>query len=56
MASVAVAVRDHTGWPAAGIAVTFPRENIPREKWPELADEVQRYAAELTRRIRGSIG
>ncbi|WP_307852624.1 IclR family transcriptional regulator [Glaciihabitans sp. dw_435] len=54
MASVAVAVRDHTGWPAAGIAVTFPRENIPRDAWPELATEVQRYASELTRRIRGS--
>jgi DNA-binding IclR family transcriptional regulator len=25
---VAIAIRDHAGWPAASIAVTFPRENI----------------------------
>jgi len=54
MASVAVAVRDHAGWPAAGIAVTFSRESIPPERWPDIAEEVQRHAAELSRRIRGS--
>ena len=53
IASVAVAVRDHAGWPAAGIAVTFSRETVPPERWPDIAEEVQRYAAELSRRIRG---
>ncbi|TFD53976.1 IclR family transcriptional regulator [Cryobacterium frigoriphilum] len=52
-ASVAVAVRDHTGWPAAGIAVTFPRQNVSPERWPALAAEIARSAAELSRRIRG---
>jgi DNA-binding IclR family transcriptional regulator len=54
LASVAVAVRDHSGWPAAGIAVTFPREHVPAERWPELAGEVRHSAAELSRRIRGA--
>ncbi|MBC7762071.1 MAG: IclR family transcriptional regulator, partial [Candidatus Saccharibacteria bacterium] len=53
IASVAVAVRDHTGWPAAGIAVSFPRDAIPVERWPDLAAEISRAAAELSRRIRG---
>jgi DNA-binding IclR family transcriptional regulator len=53
MASVAVAVRDHSGWPAAGIAVTFSRETIPPNRWPALAAEIQRHADELSRRIRG---
>jgi DNA-binding IclR family transcriptional regulator len=52
-ASVAVAVRDHTGWPAAGIAVTFPRQNVAPERWPALAAEIARAAAELARRIWG---
>ncbi|GAA1441095.1 IclR family transcriptional regulator [Leifsonia poae] len=53
-ASVAVSVRDHAGWPAAGIAITFPRENLPREEWPGLAARIAEAAAELSRRIRGS--
>ncbi len=53
MASVAVAVRDHTGWPAAGIAVTFPRENIPEADRPALAQRIAGTATELSRRIRG---
>ena len=53
-ASVAVSVRDHAGWPAAGIAITFPRENVSREEWPALASRVREAAAELSRRIRGS--
>lgn len=56
IASVAVAVLDHAGWPAAGIAVTFPRENIARERWPALAADIQTTAAELSRRIRGHLG
>jgi DNA-binding IclR family transcriptional regulator len=53
-ASVAVSVRDHAGWPAAGIAVTFPRENIPHADWDALAGRVREAAAELSRRIRGT--
>lgn len=53
MASVAVAVRDHAGWPAAGIAVTFPRDTIPEADWPALAEKLAGTAAELSRRIRG---
>lgn len=53
-ASVAVSVRDHAGWPAAGIAITFPRENLSREEWPGLAARIAEAAAELSRRIRGS--
>lgn len=53
MASVAVAVTDHAGWPAAGIAVTFARETLPRSEWPALAAKVQLSAAELSKRIRG---
>jgi DNA-binding IclR family transcriptional regulator len=53
IASVAVAVRDHAGWPAAGIAVSFPRDAIPVERWPELADQIGTVAAELSRRISG---
>jgi len=52
-ASVAVSVRDHAGWPAAGIAVTFPRDNIPQSEWDALAVRVREAAAELSRRIRG---
>ena len=54
MASVAVAVRDHAGWPAAGIAVTFPRERIPEAEWPALAAQLGGTAALLARRIRGT--
>ena len=50
---MAVSVRDHVGWPAAGIAITFPRDSIEPERWPELAAQVAEVAAELSRRIRG---
>lgn len=53
MASIGVVVRDHLGWPAAGIAVTFPRENIPGGRWPEIAAVMNRTASELGRRIGG---
>jgi DNA-binding IclR family transcriptional regulator len=56
IASVAVAIRDHAGWPAASIAVTFPRENIEEARWPELAAEIQQFANELSRRIHGRTG
>lgn len=53
-ASVAVSVQDHVGWPAAGIAITFPRDSIEPKRWPELAAQVAEVAAELSRRIRGT--
>ena len=49
MASVAVAVTDHVGWPAAAIAVTFPAG----EKPSGLVADVTAAASELSRRIRG---
>jgi len=55
MASIGVAVLDHVGWPAAGIAVTFPRENISDGDLPALAERMSETAAALTRRIRGTM-
>ncbi|OJU65833.1 IclR family transcriptional regulator [Microbacterium sp.] len=49
--SVAVAVRDHAGWPVAAIAVTWP-EDDPVDR-VRLVDVVRRTAVELERRIRG---
>lgn len=54
-ASLAVSVRDHAGWPAAGLAITFPRESIPATDWPEVAAKISEVAVELARRIRGSV-
>jgi DNA-binding IclR family transcriptional regulator len=54
VASIAVAVIDHVGWPAAAIAVTFARDSRDRDSWGELADETRRHAHELSRRIGGS--
>jgi DNA-binding IclR family transcriptional regulator len=50
-ASVACAVRDHTGHPIAAVALTYPAaEGEPAA----LADHVARAAARVTRGIRGS--
>ena len=50
-ASVACAVRDHTGHPVAAVALTYPAaEGEPAA----LADHVARAAARVTRGIRGS--
>jgi DNA-binding IclR family transcriptional regulator len=56
MASVGVAVLDHVGWPAAAIAVTFPRDTVPVAEWRALAAELEPTAAELGRRIHGRAG
>ncbi|TFD53684.1 IclR family transcriptional regulator [Cryobacterium sp. Hh11] len=53
IASVALAVRDHAGWPAAAIAVTFAHDRFPDDDWPALAATVAATAAELSRRIGG---
>jgi DNA-binding IclR family transcriptional regulator len=52
-ASVAAAVHDHAGRPAAGIAVTFPTGDVDPSARAELAVRVSRAAAELCRRING---
>jgi DNA-binding IclR family transcriptional regulator len=49
--SVGVAVRDHTGWPVAAVAVTWVAESGADAAG--LAATVQRAAAELERRIGG---
>jgi len=53
IASVALAVHDHAGWPAAAIAVTFAHDRFPGDYWPVLAQAVAATAAELSRRIGG---
>ena len=53
IASVALAVRDHAGWPAAAIAVTFARDRFAAAQWPQIAQAVMATAAELSRRIGG---
>lgn len=50
LASVAVAVVDHAGWPAAAIAVTYPRDGKQHEG---LVEAVGGVATELGRRIHG---
>jgi DNA-binding IclR family transcriptional regulator len=52
-ASVAAAVLDHSGYPAAGLAVTFPVEDVGFDQRGELADRVTAAAHLLTRRIGG---
>ncbi|WIM92778.1 IclR family transcriptional regulator [Actinoplanes oblitus] len=51
LVSVAVAIRDRSGWPIAGIAVTYPQ--VPAPDRPHLVAEVRHHANELARRIRG---
>ncbi|KGJ71881.1 IclR family transcriptional regulator [Cryobacterium roopkundense] len=53
MASVAVVVRDHAGWPAAAIAVTFDRDSVAAPESATLAGQLIGTAVELSRRIRG---
>ncbi|WP_062463745.1 IclR family transcriptional regulator [Demequina soli] len=51
LASVACAVRDHTGWPVAAIAVTFAADRADEDRRARLVAAVRRDAAELERRI-----
>lgn len=50
-ASVATAVLDHAGHPAAGLAITYSAHDAPDAG--QLADEVRRTAREMSRRIGG---
>jgi len=49
--SVAAAVRDHTGHPVAGVAVTFPHDDAPEV--PATIAATRRTAERLTARIGG---
>lgn len=50
-ASVADVVVDHTGHPAAAVAVTFPADEVDERQRVRLAAMAARVAAELSRRI-----
>ena len=52
-ASVAVAVLDHAGHPAASVALTFPASEVDAEGRAVLAGRVARAAAQVAQRIRG---
>jgi DNA-binding IclR family transcriptional regulator len=54
-ASVAAAARDHTGHPVAGLAVTFAADDVPDAERDRLARAVVAAAAELTRRLGGTV-
>jgi DNA-binding IclR family transcriptional regulator len=54
--SVAVAVRDHTGWPAACITVTYATDEVDAERAATIVEAVTWHAAELSRRISGTVG
>ncbi|SEJ23483.1 IclR family transcriptional regulator [Demequina mangrovi] len=51
LASVAVAVRDHAGWPVAAIAVTFAAHRVDAARREGLVTALERDGAELERRI-----
>jgi DNA-binding IclR family transcriptional regulator len=60
LASIGVVVRDHLGWPAAGIAITFaedalPGEDLHSEPAQQMISELTQTAQELSRRIRGVV-
>jgi DNA-binding IclR family transcriptional regulator len=52
-ASVAAPVIDHGGHPAAGLAVTFPAEDVGPDDRGQLAERVTTAAHLLSRRIGG---
>jgi DNA-binding IclR family transcriptional regulator len=55
-ASVAAAVRDHTGHPVASIALTFPEVEVAAAGRGELATRVIDAARALSQRIGGTVG
>ena len=52
-ASVAAAVLDHTGHPAASIALTYPQDEVDERRRTELAERVIDTAGTLSKRISG---
>lgn len=55
LSSVAAAVLDHTAHPVAGVAVTYPGDEVDEEQSRRIAEEVGRTARELSRRIGGVV-
>lgn len=53
LASVAAVVRDHAGWPAAAVALTFVERDVDEQRRERCAHAVRRAADEITRRLRG---
>lgn len=51
LASVAAAVPDLSGYPIAAVALTFPADEVPAHRRPELAAHVRRLAEGLGARI-----
>jgi DNA-binding IclR family transcriptional regulator len=54
LASVAVAVRERSGWPSCSLALTFPTGDVDDGRRGELVQVLQRHAQELRRRLYGS--
>ena len=52
-ASVAVAVLDHNGYPAAAVGLTFRRTIVDDDQWQRLGHAVRNAAQTLTQRILG---
>jgi DNA-binding IclR family transcriptional regulator len=52
-ASVAAAVLDHNGYPAASVGLTFRRTLVDETQWTRFGRAVTAAAATLSRRIRG---
>lgn len=53
LASVAAVVHDHTGWPAASVALTYLERRVDDAARTRLEAAVRDAAAELTRRLKG---
>ncbi|TNM39452.1 IclR family transcriptional regulator [Nocardioides albidus] len=53
MASVAAAVLDHNEMPVAGVAITYPTDELDERQRERLAGAVVSTAATLSRRLRG---
>lgn len=53
LASVGVPVLDRTGYPVAGISVTFEAARVDAERRARLVEAVQRAASTLNRRLGG---
>ena len=51
--SVAAAVLDHNGYPAAGVAVTYPGAGVGTDEVAALVEAVSAAAGDLTRRLKG---
>lgn len=53
LASVAAAVRDHTGWPVAAVALTFVESRMSEEDLARFGQAVRVAAEKLSRRLLG---